>query len=364
MSGKRDYYDVLGVPKGASKDDIKSAYRKLALQYHPDRNKAPGAEERFKEISEAYAVLSDDEKRAQYDQFGHAGIDSKYSQEDIFRGVDFDEILRGFGFGGFDSIFDSLFGFGGQRESPRGKDLQVAVYVSLEDVAKGVVKQIELDRMEKCDVCHGSGAQPGTNVRTCPQCNGAGQVQRVQSAGFARLVRVETCPRCAGSGRIVDTPCRSCRGSGLVQKHRTLDVKIPAGIEDGYSLRLNGGGHEKRGGTGPGDLYVMVRVKPHATFKRSGRDLLSEITVSFPRAALGTTVGIPTIDGRAELKIPPGAQNGTVFKLKGKGLPKLNGWGKGDQFVKMSVEIPRNLSSKQKKLLEDLDRELSGQSTA
>ncbi|HYB75905.1 MAG TPA: molecular chaperone DnaJ [Nitrososphaerales archaeon] len=359
MSGKRDYYDVLGVAKSASKDEIKSAYRKLALQYHPDRNKAPGAEERFKEISEAYAVLSDDEKRAQYDQFGHAGIDSRYSQEDIFRGVDFDEILRGFGFGGFDNIFEGLFGFGAQRESPKGKDLQVGVYVSLEEVAKGAVKQIELDRMEKCEVCQGSGAQPGTSVRTCSQCNGAGQVQRIQSAGFARLVRVETCPRCSGLGRIVETPCRNCRGGGLVQKHRTLDVKIPAGIEDGYSLRLSGGGHEKRGGTGPGDLYVMVRVRPHPIFKRSGPDLLSEVNVSFPKAALGTTVSIPTIDGKAELKIPSGAPNGTVFKLKGKGLQKLNGWGRGDQFVKMNVEIPRNLNSRQKKLLEDLDRELS-----
>lgn len=359
MSGKRDYYDVLGVPKNASKEDVKSAYRKLAMQYHPDRNKEPGAEERFKEISEAYAVLSDEEKKAQYDQFGHAGIDSRYSQEDIFRGVDFDEILRGFGFGGFDNIFDSLFGFGAQRESPRGKDIQVPVVISLEEVSKGAVKQVELDRTERCEVCGGSGAQPGTNVRTCTQCNGAGQVQRIQSAGFARLVRVETCPKCSGTGRIVDTPCRNCRGSGLVQKHRVLDVKIPAGIEDGNSLRLSEGGYAKRGGSAPGDLYVLVRVKPHPMFKRSGADLLSEISISFPKASLGTTVSLPTIDGKAELKIPSGTQNGTIFKLKGKGLPKLNGWGRGDQFVKTSVEVPKNLNSRQRKLLEDLDRELS-----
>jgi molecular chaperone DnaJ len=358
VSGKRDYYDVLAVPKNASKEDIKNSYRKLALQYHPDRNKSSGAEERFKEISEAYAVLSDDEKRAQYDQFGHAGIDSKYSQEDIFRGVDFDEILRGFGFGGFDNIFDSLFGFGAQRESQKGRDVQVAVDISLEDVSKGVAKEIELNRMEKCDVCRGSGAQPGTSVRTCPQCNGAGQVQRVQSAGFARLVRVETCSRCSGSGSIIETPCRNCRGSGLVQKRSTFNVKIPAGIEDGYSLRLSGGGQEKRSGA-PGDLYVMVRVRPHPTFKRSGSDLLSEVEVSFPKAALGTTVNMPTIDGRAELKIPPGTQNGTVFKLKGEGLPKMNRWGKGDQFVKISIGTPRSLNSRQKRLLEELDRELS-----
>ncbi|MGA1974239.1 MAG: molecular chaperone DnaJ [Conexivisphaerales archaeon] len=356
MSDKRDYYDVLAVPKNASKDEIKNSYRKLALQYHPDRNKSPGAEERFKEISEAYAVLSDDEKRAQYDQFGHAGIDSRYSQEDIFRGVDFDEILRGFGFGGF-SIFDNLFGMGGQREPSKGRDIQVTVDVSLEDVFRGAVKQIELDRMEECDVCRGSGAQPGTSVRTCPQCNGAGQVQRVQSAGFARLVRVETCSRCSGSGRIVETPCRNCRGSGLLQKHRTIDVRIPAGIEDGYSLRLSGEGNGKRGGSG--DLYVMVRIRPHPLFKRTGADLLSEIRVSFPKAALGVTVGLTTIDGRAELKIPSGTQNGTVFKLKGKGLPKMSGWGKGDQFVKVNVETPRNLNSRQRRLLEDLDRELS-----
>jgi molecular chaperone DnaJ len=359
VSGKRDYYDVLAVPKNASKDDIKNSYRKLALQYHPDRNKSPGAEERFKEISEAYAVLSDDEKRAQYDQFGHAGIDSRYSQEDIFRGVDFDEILRGFGFGGFDSIFDSLFGFGMQRESPRGRDVQVAVDISLEDVSKGAVREIEMDRLEKCDVCRGSGAQPGTSVKTCPQCNGAGQVQRVQSAGFARLVRVETCSRCSGLGRIVETPCRNCRGTGLLKKRRTINVKIPAGIEDGYSLRLSGGGEEKRSGASPGDLYVMVRVRPHPTFKRSGSDLLSEGVVSFPKAALGTVLNIPTIDGKAELKIPPGTQNGTVFKLKGKGLPKLNAWGKGDQFIKINVSTPRDLNSRQRKIIEELDRELS-----
>jgi molecular chaperone DnaJ len=359
VSGKRDYYDVLGVPKSSSKEEIKNAYRKLALQYHPDRNKSPGAEERFKEISEAYAVLSDDAKRSQYDQFGHPGIDSRYSQEDIFRGADFDEILRGFGFGGFDSIFSSFFGFGPRRESPRGRDVQVTVEITLDEVAKGAVKQVELARMEECDVCHGSGAQPGTGVRTCPQCGGAGQVQRVQSAGFARLVRVETCSRCSGTGRIVDSPCRNCRGSGLIQKQRTFDVKIPAGIEDGFSLRLSGGGHEKRGGTGPGDLYVLVHVLPNPLLKRNGADLFSEVTISFPKASLGTTVEIPTIEGKAELKIPSGTQNGTVFKLKGKGLPKLNGWGKGDQYVKATVKTPRNLSSKQRKLLEDLDRELS-----
>jgi molecular chaperone DnaJ len=358
MSGKRDYYEVLGVQRDASKEDIKNAYRKLALKYHPDRNKSPDAEEKFKEISEAYAVLSDDEKRMQYDQFGHAGIDSRYTEEDIFRGVDFDEILRGFGFSGFGGIFDSFFGFGGTRESARGRDIQVEIELSLEEVAKGQNKEIEIERIEKCDACHGSGAQPGSNVSVCPQCGGSGQIRKVQSAGFARLVRVEPCPRCGSSGRIVQSPCKVCAGSGLVQRSRKLNVRVPPGIEDGYSLRLRGEGYEKKNGREPGDLYVLVHVKPHPVFKRSGADLVTEIGISLTKAALGATVTVPTLDGQVELKIPPGTQSGTVFKLKGKGLPKMDGWGRGDQFVKANVEIPRHLTAKQRKLLEELDKEL------
>ncbi|MDG6928810.1 MAG: DnaJ domain-containing protein, partial [Nitrososphaerota archaeon] len=231
MSGKRDYYEVLGVQKNATKDQIKGAYRKLALKYHPDRNKEPGAEERFKEMSEAYAVLSDDQKRAQYDRFGHEGIDSRYSREDLFRGADIEDILRGFGFGGLDSVFGRLFGFGGMtEEAGRGRDIEVGVSVTLKEVADGVTKEVQVDRRQKCAVCKGSGAQPGTSVNVCQACGGNGRVQRVSSAGFARMIRVETCGRCRGSGRIVEHSCRACRGVGVASVKRKISVRIPPGI--------------------------------------------------------------------------------------------------------------------------------------
>ncbi|MEM3185853.1 MAG: molecular chaperone DnaJ [Conexivisphaerales archaeon] len=357
MSTKRDYYEILGVSRNATKDEIKNAYRKLALQYHPDRNKTPGAEEKFKEISEAYAVLSDDEKRAQYDQFGHEGINSRYTQEDLFRGADIEDILRGFGFGGFDDIFSRFFGFDTERhEQRRGRDLEANINITLEEVASGTTKQLQLQRLQKCSVCNGSGAQPGTRISTCPVCGGSGRVEKVSSAGFARLIRVETCSRCRGSGSIVENPCRECRGTGLVSVKRTINVSIPAGIEDGSTLRLKGEGDQLPRNGQSGDLYVNVHVYKDSRFERDGADLYYTAQVNFSKAVLGSIIMVPTLDGPAELKIPPGTQSDTIFKLKGRGLPKLNGWGKGDLYVKIKIKVPSSLTNEQKELLKQFDK--------
>lgn len=359
---KRDYYEVLGVPQNATKEEVKNAYRQLALKYHPDRNKSPDAEEKFKEISEAYAVLSDDEKRRQYDLFGHAGIGQQYSQEDIFRGVDFDEILRdlGFGFGGFDSIFEMFFG--GRRTRPygpqRGVDLRYDLEITLEEVAVGIEREISIPRTETCDVCHGGGASPGTEPKVCPRCRGAGQVEFTRSAGFAKFIQVTTCDRCGGRGKVIESPCKNCRGTGVVSKERRMRVKIPAGVESGSRLRLSGEGEAGLRGGPTGDLYVVVHVKPHDVFQRSDSDLLIEVPIGFAQAALGAEVEVPTIDGEAKLVIPPGTQTHTVFRLRGKGLPRLNGFGRGNELVTVIVRTPTNLSSKQKQLLIELAREM------
>jgi molecular chaperone DnaJ len=347
----KDYYEVLGVAKGATKEQIKDAYRKLALQFHPDRNKSPGAEERFKGISEAYAVLSDDEKRRQYDTFGREGVYQRYSQEDIFRGVDFGEFFRGMGFGGFDDIFAQFFGGGAERRQSRGEDLTYHLQVSLENIVEDSNREIEVPRSEVCPTCNGSGAKPGTSPHQCSTCGGTGQVQKVQSAGFARLVRITTCSRCGGKGYLVDSPCRECRGSGTIEKTRRIQVMIPAGVEDGHTLRLKGEGNAGENGVPPGDLYVVVNVAPHRLFARQESDIYLETRVGIVEAALGTEVNVPTLYGDIKLTVPHGTQPGSVFKLKGKGLPKYGGWGKGDQYVKVDVEVPRNLSDSQKELL-------------
>ncbi len=278
MAEKRDYYEVLEVAKNASKDEIKDAYRKLAMQYHPDRNKSPEAEDKFKEISEAYAVLSDDDKRRQYDMLGHAGFDQRYTREDIFRGADFESIFRDLGFGfGFRNIFDFFFGRGdiGERIH-RGQDLGYEIEITLEEAAKGVEKEIEFPRTEKCDVCNGTGASPGTTPKICTECNGSGQVQKVQRNSFSMFVRVIACPTCRGKGMIIESPCKECRGTGLGRRRRKITVKIPPGIEDGVQMRLRGEGEMAQNGGVPGDLYTLVHVTPHKYFKREGDDLLYE----------------------------------------------------------------------------------------
>jgi len=357
---KRDYYEVLGVSRNASKDQIKDAYRELALKYHPDRNKAPDAEERFKEITEAYAVLSDDEKRAQYDQFGHAGISGRYTQEDIFRGVDFGDLFRDFGFGGFDSIFETFFGRGTrQRYGPeKGSDIQYDMEITLEQAATGLETQIEVSRTETCPTCNGSGARPGTQPRTCPKCNSRGQIQRERSTGFARFVQIAPCDRCRGKGTIIESPCGECRGTGQVERTRKIDVKIPAGVDTGSYLRLSGQGEAGVRGGPPGDLFVAVRVKSHPVFRRKDGDIFCEVQIGFAQAAIGARIMVPTLDGRAELKIPAGTQTGTVFRLRGKGMPNLKGYGRGDELVRVVTRTPIRLTKRQHQLFEELAKEL------
>jgi len=357
---KRDYYEVLGVQKDATKEQLKTTYRKLAMQYHPDRNKAAGAEERFKEISEAYAVLSDDAKRAQYDRFGHEGIQGRYSSEDIFRTANFDEILRdmGFGFGGFGggSIFDMFFGnmTGSGRGARRGADLRYDLDITLEQVATGLTTEIEIPRTERCPICKGTGAKPGSEPRRCTECGGRGQVQRINSSGFAQFVRIETCRACRGKGEVLDNPCRDCKGNGTVQKTRKISVKIPAGIDNESSLRLRAEGDAGEMGTAAGDLYVVCHVLPHKIFTRDESDLHTQFSVDIASAALGTTIHVPTIDGKsAEVSVPTGTQNGTLLKLKGKGLPMLGGSNRGNLLVTVNVNVPSKLTDKQKELLKE-----------
>jgi molecular chaperone DnaJ len=360
MGEKRDYYDVLGVQRNASKDEIKDAYRKLAMQYHPDRNKSPDAEEKFKEISEAYAVLSDDEKKQQYDLLGHAGFDQRYTREDIFRGADFDSIFRDLGFG-FGDIFRHFFGGGfgggfGERIN-RGNDLVYDLEITLEEAAKGAEKEIVVPRTEKCEVCNGSGASPGTSPRTCPRCNGAGKVQHMRKSSFAMYVQVTPCPTCRGKGTLIDSPCKNCRGTGLVKQRRKISVKIPVGIDEGYQLRLRGEGEMAPNGGVAGDLYVLVHIRPSELFVRDGDDLWHVLMIGYPQAALGAEVSVPTLEGPTTVKVRPGTQPGDVIRLKGKGMPRFRGYGKGDLLVRVGISVPEKLTSQQRALLEQLAKE-------
>jgi molecular chaperone DnaJ len=360
MAEKRDYYEVLGVSKNASKDEIKDAYRKLAMQYHPDRNKAANAEDKFKEISEAYAVLSDDQKRQQYDTLGHAGFDQRYTAEDIFRGADFETIFRDIGFG-FGDLFRTFFGggFGGgfRQRNNRGQDLGYELEITLEEAAKGTEKEIVVPRTEKCEVCEGSGASPGTLPKKCPNCKGAGQVRNTRSNGFLTYVQVTPCSECRGRGKIIESPCNKCHGTGLVKKRRKINVKIPEGIDEGYQLRLRGEGEMAPNAGTPGDLYVLVHIARHELFLREGDDLWHVLMIGYPQAALGTEVSVPTLDGSATVKIKPGTQAGETIRLKGKGMPRFRGYGKGDLLVRVGISVPEKLTAKQRALLEQLAEE-------
>lgn len=365
MAEKSDYYDVLGVPRNATKDQIKDSYRKLALQFHPDRNKSPEAEAKFKEISEAYAVLSDDQKRQKYDTLGHQGFDQQYTQEDIFRGADFNDIFRDIGgVGGFGDIFRMFFGGGGfssgyGERSERGQDLLYELSITLEEAAKGVQKEIEVPRTEKCEICGGSGAAPGSNPKTCSRCRGQGKIQSMRRSAFGTFVQVTPCPECRGKGIIIDTPCRNCKGSRLIKKRRKITVNIPIGIDEGYQLRLRGEGNMPEEGVGePGDLYVLVHVLTHDLFVRDGDDLHYLLMLNYPQAALGTEVQIPTLEEPITVKIRPGTQVSEIIRLRGKGMPRFRGYGKGDLLVRVGLLVQEKVTPQQRVLLEQLAKEL------
>lgn len=358
MADKRDYYEVLGVDKNADKKTIKKAYRKLAMKYHPDVNHEEGAGEKFKELSEAYGVLSDDEKRKRYDQFGHAGMDG-FSQEDIFNNINFEDIFNGFGFGGgsqggFGSIFD-LFGFGGESSGPsgRGQDISQIVELTLEEVASGVSKDLDVRHKKKCPKCNGTRAEPGSSVKTCPQCNGAGQVKQVQNTPLGQFATVSKCPQCNGEGQHVEKPCTECHGSGLKTTTNKISINIPAGVETGTKLRVSGEGDDGIRGAPSGDLYVTIKVLKHDLFRREGQDLFYDLPISYVQACLGDSVDVPTIDGEASLNIPAGTQSGSTFKLRGEGIKSLNWSGKGNLYVKVQVVVPKKLSAKQKEVLKE-----------
>ena len=361
---KKDYYEILGVAKDADAGAIKKAYRSLALTHHPDRvpeAEKKGAEEKFKEISEAYGVLSDPQKRQMYDQHGHAGIDQRYTSEDIFRGADFSSIFGESGLGDIlgDFLGDAIMGrSGGHSSRPRrGQDIQYELEVSLEEANTGIKKKIRVPRHEHCAACGGSGARPGTKPKTCPTCKGQGQV--VMSNGFFRMA--QTCSACGGEGKIVTDHCVECRGQGVVKVTRNIDVNIPPGVDNDTRLRVKGEG--EIGTAGPGDLYLYILVKKHPLFERGGNDLHCELTVSFVKAALGSEVSVQTLSGNVSMKVPAGTQSGKVFRLKGKGMPDLHGGGQGDQYVKVMIQVPTHLTSEQRKLLEEFAR-MSGEDIA
>lgn len=349
--GKRDYYEVLGVPRTASEADIKKAFRQLARKYHPDANpNDPTAEEKFKEINEAYEVLSDPEKRSRYDQFGHAA--GPAGPGGGFTGTDF----GGFnGFGGFEDIFDAFFGGTRAQARPRGPergaDLRYDLDITFEEAAFGTEKEIEFHRIENCSKCDGSGARPGTSPKTCRVCGGTGQVQTTQTTMFGRFVSLRTCDHCRGEGRVVEDPCPDCRGLGRVRRLRAVTVKIPPGVDNESRLRLTGEGEAGARGGPPGDLYVVLTVKPHPVFSRSGDDVLCDVEIGFALASLGGEIPVPTLDGDVVLKIPEGTQSGSVFRLKGRGIQRLRGYGRGDQHVKVIVRTPTRLTPEERELL-------------
>ena len=364
MAEKRDYYEVLGVAKTASEDEIKSAYRKLAKKYHPDLN--PGnaeAEAKFKEVNEAYGVLSDADKRAKYDQYGTAD-----PQAGGFGGG-FSGGFGGFGgggfSGGFEDIFENIFGgFSGSRRSnnapEQGRDLRVDIELTFEEAAFGAKKEINLTREESCDECGGSGAAKGTTAEVCQACHGSGQVRTTQNTVFGSFSSTQQCTACHGTGRIIRTPCKKCGGKGRIRRARRISIKVPAGIDNGQAITLRGEGEQGKRGGAAGDLYVYFSVKPHKLFKRRGNDIYLEVAVSFANAALGAEITVPTLEDSIKYKIPEGTQPGTVFRIRGKGIKRLGGNDRGDMYITVGVEVPRRLSSKQKELLRAFDDSITG----
>jgi chaperone protein DnaJ len=360
MSTKRDYYEILGVSKGASQDEIKKAYRKVAMQYHPDRN--PGdkaAEEKFKEAAEAYEVLSDADKRAQYDRFGHAGM-SGNGRGFGGQNVNMEDIFSQFGdiFG--DDIFGNFFGGGrrggGQRyRGVRGSNLRIKIKLNYEEIARGVTKQVKVKKYVVCGTCSGSGAKDRGSVQTCGTCGGSGQVRRVQNTFLGQMQTVTTCPTCNGEGSVVTAKCTSCKGEGRVYGEETVTLDIPAGVGEGMQLSLSGKGNAGERGGPPGDLIVLIEEEAHKELHRDGLNVAYELYITFPDASFGTTVEVPTIDGRAKIKIPPGTQSGKIFRLKGKGFPGVNSYEKGDQLIYVNVWTPQHLTAEERAMLEKLN---------
>lgn len=353
---KRDYYEVLGVSKTATQDELKKAYRKLARKYHPDLNKDnPEAAEKFKECNEAYSVLSDEQKRAQYDQFGPEAFENGGMGGPGAGGFGG---FGGFGGSGMEDIFDMFFGGqgrGGRSNNAgpqRGADLRYDMEISFEEAAFGVEKEVSLKRAERCEHCHGEGAEPGSKVETCPECHGSGYVRFTQNTMFGQMVNERPCSRCHGEGKIISDPCRECRGTGTVKKTKKLKVKIPAGVDNGSRLRVGGEGEAGLKGGPSGDLYVYLYVKPHKFFERDGTTVLCEVPINIVQATLGAEIKVPTLDGQVTMKVPEGTQPGKVMRLKGKGIPSLRGGGRGDQLVRMKVVVPTKLTDKQKDALQ------------
>ena len=356
---QRDYYEILGVPRSASSDDLKAAFRKLARQYHPDVNKEPDAEEKFKEINEAYAVLSDTDKRSAYDRFGHAGVKGAGGAQDF--NVDFND---------FADIFGDLFGFGGMggrssrrsRNMPRrGDDLQIVLELTFEESVFGAEKEIEIHRDEVCTTCNGSGAEPGTSPVRCATCNGSGEVRQVRQTILGSMVQVATCPTCRGQGETIATPCHTCQGRGLERKTRKKIVAIPGGVDTGNQIRLASEGQPGVNGGPAGNLYVLIQVKPHKFFRRREFDIMMDLNVNIAQAALGAEVEIPTVDGPTKLKIPAGTQPGKVLTVRSKGIPHLRGNGRGDQKVIINLEVPTRLTTEQRELFEQLAKSLGSE---
>ncbi len=361
MAEKRDYYEVLGIQKGASDDEIKKAFRKMAMKYHPDRNPDDKeAEEKFKEVNEAYGILSDPDKKSKYDRFGHAGVDPN---------AGFGGGAGGFGgFGGFEDIFDMFTGggfggfggFGGQQRrnnGPRkGADLQKAISITFEEAAFGCKKEIEITKYVKCGTCNGEGTKPGTSKKTCPVCNGSGQVSQVQRTPFGQFQSVTQCGNCGGTGQINESPCDDCKGTGKVRKTVKIAVDIPAGVDNESVIPIRGQGEPGANGGPNGDLYIVLSVKPHKMFKRSGSDLYLEIPISFDQAALGADITVPTLEGKVSYKVPAGTQPGTTFRLKGKGVRNVRSDKMGDLYVKVNLEVPTKLNGKQKKIIEEMGK--------
>ena len=351
---KRDYYEVLGVSKGASEEEIKKAYKKLARKYHPDLNPDnKEAEEKFKEVNEAYEILSDSNKKARYDPFGFAGVDPNYGAGAGGGGFD-----GGFDFGDLGDIFGSFFGGGfggGRRANPnapqRGESIRLSLAISFEEAAFGCEKEVSVDRMEQCGTCSGSGCAAGTSPEVCPDCHGTGQVQVRRQTPMGVFATSAPCGKCGGKGKIIHQPCPDCRGSGTVRKRKTIQVSIPAGIDNGQTISVRGQGSAGKNGGPAGDLLVTITVRPHELFRREGTSVLCDAPITFAQAVLGAELEIPTIDGKVKYDLPEGTQTGTTFRLKGKGIPSLNGRGRGDQYVTVYIETPRNLNREQKEAL-------------